>query len=115
MGKLTLAVFGTVTAVLVYSAYEIGPFFYDYMELENQMQSVIRVAGEYTDAEIRQKLLYHIKKMEIPADPEQLRIERYANSMKISLPYQEVFYVTYRGKDYDLYTFKFNAAAEGNF
>lgn len=115
IGKLTLLVFGTIVVALVFSANQILPFYYYFYELQNQMESVIRVAGTETDQEIRKKLMYHIKKMEIPADPEALKIERHGRKMIITLPYQEVFYLTYKGKTYDLYVFKFNAHAEGPF
>ena len=91
------------------------PFYYCYFELENQFASVIRVASTHTDQEIRQKLMYHIKKLEVPVDPEQLIIEREEGLMRISLEYQEVFYLTFQDKDYDIYTFDFHAFSEGNY
>ena len=115
IGKITVLVFGTIASALIYSGYCIFPFYYYYLELQNHMEQVIGVASTDTDQEIRQKLLYQIKKMQIPANPEDLKIERGDRTMKISLPYDEVFYITWRGKDYDLYTFNFVAAAEGRF
>ena len=115
IGKITLLVFGLVFGVAGYCAWEILPFYYYYYELVSQMQTVIRVASTDTDQEIRQKLMYHIKKFEIPADPEDLKISRDGHTMSISLPYEEVFYLTYQGKDYDIYKFPFFAQAEGKF
>lgn len=115
IGKLTLLVFGSVTGVALFCAYHILPFYYYYYELLNQMEAVIRVADVETDRSIRTKLLYHIKKMQIPADPEDLKIVRDGQKMKISLPYKEVFFVSYRGKDYDIHTFVFDAYAEGKY
>ena len=57
---------------------------------------MIRVAGLEKDKEIRKRLWYHIKKMELPVDPEDLRITRHGGTMKISLRYKEVFYVKYK-------------------
>lgn len=114
VGKLTLLFFGSVLAVLLYSAYKIFPFFYYYLELQNQMEAAIRVAQTHTDDELRQKLLYHIKKMEIPMGaPENLLIERSADIMRVALAYEEVFYINWREKDYVIYTFPFLAQAEG--
>ena len=115
IGKLTLLVFGSIVAAAVYAAYNILPFYYYFYELQNQMEQLIKVASTETDREIRQKLWAHVKYMQIPAQPENLRIEREGNTMRISLPYDEVFYLTWRGKDYTLYTFNFDAYAEGQF
>lgn len=79
------------------------------------MATVIRVASTHTDQELRQKLMYHIKKMEIPMEPEDLLMEREGRHMRISLEYEETFYVTFQDKDYEIYTFPFHAYAEGDF
>ncbi len=115
IGRLTLIVFGTIGAIAAFCAYQIVPFYYYYFELLNQMEAVIRVAGIEDDRKIRGKLDYHIKKMQIPAEIDQLKIVREGNHMKLSLKYEEVFYITYRGKTYDLYVFPFLAQVEGNF
>ena len=114
-GALTLIVFGALLVALVYSASKVLPFFYYYYDLENQMQSLIKVAQDNNDQEIRKKLMYFIRKYEIPAREQDLRIMRGANSMKISLPYKEVFYVPWQGTDHVIYVFEFNAQAEGRF
>lgn len=108
LGKLTLLVFGTLAFVLLYSAYHIMPFYYYYYELQNQFESHAKAAVIYTDKELRQKLLYQIKRMEIPASPQDLKIQRVGNKITISMPYSEVFYVSWGGKDYDIHTFHFN-------
>ncbi|MBN8548884.1 MAG: hypothetical protein J0M12_06180 [Deltaproteobacteria bacterium] len=113
IGKITLLVFGTILAALVYSGYKILPFYYCYFEITNQFEQVIRVASEYNDREIREKLWYHIKKLELPVEPDDLKIQREAGKMRISMPYEEIFYVTWQGKDYDIYKFEFQAYAEG--
>ena len=59
--------------------------------------------------------MYHIKKMQIPVKPDVLKVVRDGNHMAISLKYEEIFYVPFRGKDYDIHTFKFHARAEGDF
>ena len=115
VGKLTLLVFGALIGAVVYAGYCIMPFYYSYWELQNQMKSAIRVADQNTDQEIRQKLIYHIKKQQIPADLSDLTIERFDRRMRIHLPYSEVFYISWNGKDYDLYVFDFVAQAEDDF
>ena len=115
IGRITLLVFGAIFAALIYAGFKILPFFYYYLEMENQMQQVIRIASTTTDQEIRDKLLYHMHWSKLPADDKDLKIERIGQHMRISLPYSEVFYVEWNGKVYDLYVFEFNAFAEGDF
>jgi hypothetical protein len=79
------------------------------------MASLIRVASTHTDQEIRAKLLYHVKKLEIPIEPDDIVIERTNGFMSISFSYSEVFYLTWQDKDYDLHTFHFDAYADGNY
>ncbi|NMC63559.1 MAG: hypothetical protein GYA55_10390 [SAR324 cluster bacterium] len=114
-GYLTLIVFGAILVSAVYSASKILPFFYYYYELQSHMESMIRVAQDQSDQEIRKKLLAYIKKVEIPAREQDLKIVRGDKWMKIRLPYREVFYISWRGKDYIIHTFDFDAQAEGAF
>lgn len=110
IGKLTFIVFATIIGVVLYCGYHILPFYYYYYELMNQMESVTRVASSETDQEIRKRLMYHINKMQIPIRrPEDLKIERDNGYMTISLAYQEVFYISWQGKDHDIHKFDFNA------
>jgi hypothetical protein len=113
--KLTLLVFGTLFGAAVFAAYHILPFYYYYYDLKNQFKQVIKVASVDTDEEIRRKLMVFIKQYEMPVDPEDLRIERSDDTMKISLKYTEVFYVTFGGKDYTIHTFNFDATTKGKF
>lgn len=115
VSKITLLVFTSIFGAVLYVGFSIGPFFYDYYELENQMQAVIKLAAESNDADIRRRVIGVIKELGIPANLDKLRIERDSNRMKIYLPYEEVFYLTWQGKDHDIYVFKFEASAEGRF
>ncbi len=115
IGKLTIFVFGALTAAALYAAYNILPFYYCFYEISNQFEQIIRVASTEKDAEIRRRLMYHIKKLQLPVEPDDLKIERDGRHMRISLPYQEVFYITIGDKDYDIHTFDFHAYAEGDF
>ena len=115
ISKITLLVFGILVSAVVYCAYNILPFYYYYYELINQFQSVVKVASTEDDAEIRRRLMYHIKKMELPMAPEDLIIEREDGEMRIRLQYEETFFITWQGKDYEVYTFPFDAHYEGRF
>ena len=118
IGKVTFLVFSLIIGAVIYCAYHILPFYYYYYELMNQMESVIRVAATESDMEIRKKLYYHIRKMELPVGDDEelnrkLRIDREQGLMRISLAYEEVFYVYWNGKDHVIYRFPFNATAVG--
>ena len=113
--KLTTFVFLTIFGVAFFCAYKIVPFYYYFFEIQNQMEQVIRVASTENDKEIRKKLEYHIKANELPVKMEDLKIVREGRTIKVSLKYSEIFYITFRAKDYDLYEFKFNAFASGPF
>lgn len=112
---LTTVVFGLIFLAVFYCAYTIIPFFYYYMELQNQMDAAARVAGEYKDKELRQRLWYEIKKMDLPVDPEDLKIERLDGRMKISMDYVEVFSITIGEKEVTLWEFPFHASADRKF
>ncbi len=114
---LTIAVFGVIVAAAVYSASKILPFFYYYYDLQNQMSSLIAVAQDNTDQQIRKKLLKYLNEAEIPFNERDLVIRRSEadNKMSIGLPYKEVFYITWGGKDYNVHTFEFYAHVEGRF
>ena len=47
--------------------------------------------------------------MQIPAKPEDLKIDRSNGLINIRLRYQEIFYVSFGGKDYDIHVFNFDA------
>ena len=113
VGKLVLLVFGTLLAVVAFVAYHVLPFYYYYFELQEQMQQLVRVGSVDSDKELRAKLAAHLKRMEIPAEIDDVKIERAGDRVAISLDYDEVFYVTWHGKDYTLRVFHFHAYAEG--
>ncbi len=83
------------------------PFFYYYYEFKNHVDSTCKVAREYTDGEIRFKLTQRIKELGIPAAPEALVINRFENSIRVVLNYQEEFYIRFKGKDHIIHTFPF--------
>lgn len=115
VSKLTTIFFGAIIAAALFTGYHVLPFYYYYFELQNQMESAVAVASTYSDKELREKLWYHVhRKMQIPGvKPEDIRIERNGGLIRISLRYQEIFFLTWKGKDYDIYVFKFLAKAEG--
>ena len=110
--RLTLFVFGTLFAVVAYAAYCILPFYYYYFELHNQFTAIIPKAAELTDKQIRIRLATILKQLEIPADAKDIKIIRNESKLRLVLSYDEIFYIRWRGKDYDLHTFHFDLDVE---
>ena len=113
VGKLTLGVFGLIIFVVLYVAYHVLPFYYYFYELQGNMDRMVTVASVENDKTIRQRLLYQIHWMQIPARDEDLILERIdARRIKISLKYKEVFFIRWGEKDYVIREFPFHAYAE---
>lgn len=113
LGKFTLIVFGLITFVVVYVAYHVMPFYYYFYELQGNMDRMVTVASVENDKTLRQRLLYQIHWMQIPARDEDLILERLdPNRIKVSLKYKEVFFIRWGGKDYIIREFPFHAHAE---
>ena len=115
LNYLTLAIFGAVIGAALFYAYHVLPMYYYFYELQGQFQQSIKTAGEFTDEEIRRRLLVQINEMEIPAEPEALEINRSDHQMRIRLKYKEYFEVPWQGKYHTLQTFVFDADASGKF
>ena len=112
---LTTAIFGSILGAAVYVAYHVLPFYYDFYELKGHFEQSIKIASTETDEEIRRRLMYHIKKFGIPCDPEDLKIERDGDTMKIRLKYREIFSIPWDAKLYDIKFFDFDARASGKY
>jgi carbonic anhydrase len=110
--RLTNLVFLALFGASAFCAYKIIPFYYYYFELQNQMSQLLKLADSTSDLEIRKKLETHIKELEIPVNPSQLQISRDGRKIRASLKYSEIFFISFRGKDYDLREFPFHAYAE---
>ena len=115
LSKLTVIIFSTLIGVVVYCTYEILPFYYYYYELENQVVSITRVASTIPDKEIRRRLMYHIKKMGIPLEPEEIHIARQNNRIQISFEYSEVFSIEWDGEEKEIHTFDFQIYVDENY
>lgn len=108
VSNLTILVFGTLAAIVIFVGFRIIPFYYYYYELRGQIHSVSRVASEHSDKELRRRILAKIKELDIPANPDSLIINRYDNSIRVMLEYNEEFYLTYNGKDHTIKIFPFS-------
>jgi hypothetical protein len=111
---ITTLVFGALLAVSAWVGIEVGQIYYRFFEIQAQFDQIINVASAETDAELRKRLMYHIKKQDIPVDPEDLKIERAEKRIRISLKWEEDFYVTWKEKDHTFHTFSFHAYSEGD-
>ena len=113
VSKLTVIVFSFLIGLLLFCAFKIIPFYYYFFEVQNQMRQAIKLAASESDETIRKKIEAHIKANELPVKPENFKISRDGRTIQISLKYSEIFYITFRGRDYDLHEFKFHAFASG--
>ncbi len=112
--SLGTLIFILIIAILVFLGSQIIPFYYSYYEIQGLMQAQADKASELSDKEILQNIRQAIKRLNIPADPEEdLRLNRFNGKVVIDLSYQEVLYVDFGNDfDYDLWTFHFNPRGE---
>jgi hypothetical protein len=107
IGKITLVVLVCFVSALVYSIFKVIPFYYYYYELRNHAESLARVSDELSDDQLRQKMEEKMKELGIPAKTEDLVVERYLSQLRISLSYQEEFYLKFKGREHILKVFPF--------
>lgn len=112
VGKLTLFVFAVLAGIVIYGLSQVGPIFYSYLELQNQMQQAARVASVKNDEELRKLIAPHIRDLQIPATIEDLVIERFEDYIYIGMSYSETLTIPLGEKDIQIYTFQFNPYAE---
>lgn len=112
VGKLTLFVFAVLAGIVIYGITQVGPIFYSYLELQNQMQQAARVASVKNDEELRKLIAPHIRDLQIPATIEDLVIERFEDYIYIGMSYSETLTIPIGEKDIQIYTFQFNPYAE---
>lgn len=114
-GKLGTAVVSAVLIVVGFVGYNVVPFYYYYFELTNQLRALISTADRNNDAAIRARVMQIVRELEIPAVERDVQIDRRDGVITITLPYSEVIYFTFQGKEYDLYRLRFRASAAGAF
>jgi hypothetical protein len=97
----------------IFAISQIGPFYYSYYELRGEMDAKAVMGKDLSDARITEGINQVVKKNNIPANIEDLKINRFEDKIIISLEYEEVFYVDFgSGYDFDLWVFKFNPKVE---
>src|SRR5437868_3713888 len=97
---ITVVVFGSA----IYLALQVANFFYCFYELEGLMEFQGKKAQEFTDAEMRETIFNRIKELDVPIDdPQQIKINRVGQKIIIESSYDEVLFVEFRGKEYDLH------------
>jgi hypothetical protein len=113
-GSLGVLLSVLFVVIAVFLGSQIIPFYYSFYEIQGLLQAQAEKSSELSDREILQTATQAIKRLNIPADPEEdLSIKRYNGKVVINLSYQEVLYVDFgNGYDYDLWTFNFNPRGE---
>ena len=113
LGALGNVVLLTFLSLFIYSAYRVLPFYYYYFELRNQMAAITANATGVGDVEIRKRVAKVVEELGIPAAGDEVVIERLPNAVRVKLTYEELFYVEFFGRSYDIWRFPFIAEAEG--
>jgi hypothetical protein len=109
IGKLLLIL---VLSTIGWLSYNVIPIFYSYLELDNQLTSISEVGDELTDGEIRQRISKQLKILQIPAVIDDVYIDRYRDSVSISLVYSEDLYFSAFGREVKLWQFDFEISTE---
>jgi hypothetical protein len=113
ISRLGVLVFVLIIVAGLFVSYQVFPFYYYYWELEGLMQAQADKASVFSDEEIRRNILEKIKKLEIPIDdPEDLKINRFDGLISIDVAYDEVLFLDWGEKTYDLHVFHFNPHVE---
>ncbi len=102
----------TVVGLIVHVGFRLFPIYYSYFELHNQMGSLIRVADELKDSEIQKRIHEQLKSLKIPADIDDVRIDRRAQTMLLSLNYVEILTLGFGEYKYDVWRFNFLCEVE---
>jgi hypothetical protein len=116
-GASNLGILTTILFLLaaIFVGFQSAPFYYSYYELKGLMQAQADKAGEFTDGQISENIRKAIKKLNIPVDSEELKINRYAGKVVIEIEYSEVLFIDFGGGyDYDLWEFEFKPRAESS-
>ena len=98
-----------ILSVCIYFGSQVVPFYLHYVEMEGHMDAMAEKATVKKDKQIREFLEDQMRKMDIPAEPKDLRIQRGGGYMLIELYWEEVL-VLDLGEDryWELWTFEFH-------
>jgi len=113
LSRLGVLIFALLIVSTVFVCYQVFPFYYYYWEIEGLMQSQAAKAYDFSDSEIRQNIMERVRKLEIPLDDEDdLQINRFDGKIVIDMKYDEVLFLDWGDKSYDLHVFHFNPHVE---
>ena len=113
LSSITLIFLIVVMGSLAYTIYQVAPFYYYYYDLLNNMEVIVKEGTRDTDQQLKDKIYKKVKELGIRADPQDIVIlHDMKDNLSVELKYEEVFYTTIAGKDYDIYVFDFDAKIE---
>ncbi len=113
--KSTNAILVFVCVLVCFFLFYALPKYSKYFEIRNQMYALIESANVYTDVELRDKLLYKIKQLKIPAGEDDIEILRDDdNKITIMLHYKETLRIKTKDKDVDFFTLSFSPKVQGS-
>ena len=113
--RITTIFFATIFGAVIFLGYKITPFYYSYFELHNQLAAMIAHGDTLKDEEIRKRAGKFIKDLQIPAEAQDLKIDRRDRHLKLSISYTEVLFIEVGSFSRDLWDFPFSIKVEGEF
>ena len=113
LSRLGVLIFVLLIVCTVFVCYQVFPFYYYYWEIEGLMQSQAVKAYDFSDVEIRKNIMERVRKLEIPLDDDDdLQINRFDGKIVIDMQYDEVLFLDWGDKTYDIHVFHFNPHVE---
>lgn len=91
-GKLKTIIGLAILAAIVYVGFKVIPPYINNFELEDAMKTEARFgyANRKTPEEVRNTIYKKIRELQIPAGPEDIRVELLGNGMRITVTYTVV-------------------------
>lgn len=113
LSRLGILILLLLVGAVVYAGSQVFPYFYNFYELQGLMEAQADKASEFSDDEIRKTILNKIKKLDLPNEPELLKINRFDGKIVIEYEYSEMLYFDLdEDHQYDLHRFDFHPRAE---
>jgi hypothetical protein len=88
------------------------PFYYYYYDLKAVCASVTRNAEVESDEEIRRALRESVRRVGIEDGASEIGIQRVGDRIRVWISYEEVLEVSFVGRRFTLYRFRFMPSAE---
>ncbi|HMO02727.1 MAG TPA: hypothetical protein PKD37_07045 [Oligoflexia bacterium] len=113
LGSLATFILFVVVGSCVYLGYKIIPIFYNYYELQNQMDQMVRTADVLSNNEILTRIKKIVQEYNIPVKEENITVDRSHDRIILKAAWSDDLAISWKDKEYLLQTFYFEAISEG--